>query len=348
MCGLFGYINTNNSKVGDLADDLAVVSAVRGEDATGVAFLQGKELKVQKAALAAYEFIMPKYKGMKVLMGHTRMTTSGAAKYNKNNHPFMGKCKNGKRFALAHNGYLWGVENTRIRLGLPDTAIETDSYLAVQLLETQDEISFKSLKYMAENIYGVFTITVLDHKNNLWVVRQDNPFSIMELDGVLIYASTDEILLKALLDSVFKDRILDSFKGQEAPKILTPERGEIWCISPTGNITKDKFKSYSYSSNYSYAQDYYYYSDYYTKPIDEDSTDGMALYTSMLYSEAGRQGVTKEDINLLLDWGYSGIEVEDAIFNYTIRDLVDDFYKYVLGWDEDEDKEDVEDVAKNG
>ena len=45
---------------------------------------------------------------------------------------------------------------------LPATNIETDSYVAVQLIEKQQELSFDSLKYMAEQLEGSFTITVLN------------------------------------------------------------------------------------------------------------------------------------------------------------------------------------------
>ena len=50
----------------------------------------------------------------------------------------------------------------RKRLPLPFTKIETDSYVAVQLLEQKKTLDFASLKYMAEQVEGSFTFTVLD------------------------------------------------------------------------------------------------------------------------------------------------------------------------------------------
>ena len=52
---------------------------------------------------------------------------------------------------------------------LPATNIETDSYVAVQLIEKQQELSFDSLKYMAEQLEGSFTITVL----NFWLKSEN-------------------------------------------------------------------------------------------------------------------------------------------------------------------------------
>ena len=48
---------------------------------------------------------------------------------------------------------------------LPDTHIETDSYIAVQFIEQQCSLNFDSLKNMAETVQGNFTFTVLDQNN---------------------------------------------------------------------------------------------------------------------------------------------------------------------------------------
>lgn len=41
---------------------------------------------------------------------------------------------------------------------LPNTQIETDSYIAVQLLEQQGKLNFDSLKSMAESVQGSFAL----------------------------------------------------------------------------------------------------------------------------------------------------------------------------------------------
>ena len=74
-----------------------------------------------------------------VVMGHVRMTTQGNAQSNYNNHPFPGNLDGhlpggGPDFALAHNGVLNNDLLLRHQLHLPKTRIETDSYIAVQML----------------------------------------------------------------------------------------------------------------------------------------------------------------------------------------------------------------------
>ena len=132
-------------------------------------------------------------------MGHTRMTTQGKASRNRNNHPFLGNAA-GEMFALAHNGILYNDQLLRRTNRLPKTKIETDSYIAVQLIEQKKVLDFSSLKYMAEQVEGTFTFTVLDKKENLYFVKGDNPLCLYHYPrhGVYLYASTEAILTSAL------------------------------------------------------------------------------------------------------------------------------------------------------
>ena len=165
-----------------------------------------------------------------VVMGHTRMTTQGNTQFNQNNHPFLGHV-DGNSFALAHNGVLWNDKVLRLDENLPQTSGETDSYVAVQLLEQQITLDFDSLKFMAEKVEGSFVFTVLDRDNSIRFVVGDNPLYIMFYDGFLIYASTQEILCKAIKKLRLK-----------APAyILEPKEGEILKIDRTGRITTGAF-----------------------------------------------------------------------------------------------------------
>ena len=69
------------------------------------------------------------------------MTTQGRASRNRNNHPFFGEA-GGELFALAHNGVLWNDDILRRSKHLPKTKIETDSYIAVQLIEQKTPSAF--------------------------------------------------------------------------------------------------------------------------------------------------------------------------------------------------------------
>ena len=94
------------------------------------------------------------------VMGHTRHATQGTLNFNGNNHPFKGMCGD-VEFALAHNGIICNDKKLRRELRLPSTIIDTDSYIAVQLIESQKKLDFKSLKYMAEKVDGSFSFSVL-------------------------------------------------------------------------------------------------------------------------------------------------------------------------------------------
>ena len=71
--------------------------------------------------------------GVNVVMGHTRMTTQGNAQFNQNNHPFLVILT--AAALLAHTTVLWNDKELRMEESLPMTSVETDSYVAVQLLE---------------------------------------------------------------------------------------------------------------------------------------------------------------------------------------------------------------------
>ena len=183
MCSLFGLIDfkecLSTHTKNKILNTLARECQVRGTDATGI----------------AYSFNIPH--GVNVVMGHTRMTTQGNAQFNQNNHPFLGHV-DGSSFALAHNGVLWNDKELRMEESLPMTSVETDSYIAVQLLEQQKTLDFDSLQAMAEKVEGSFVFTVLDKDNSIWFVVGDNPLCVMFYDGFLLYASTQEILCKTL------------------------------------------------------------------------------------------------------------------------------------------------------
>lgn len=86
--------------------------------------------------------------------------------------------KLGITYALAHNGVLWNDKELRIAENLPLTSVETDSYIAVQLLEQQKALDFDSLKAMAEKVEGSFVFTVLDKDNAIWFIVGDIPDDI--------------------------------------------------------------------------------------------------------------------------------------------------------------------------
>ncbi len=51
---------------------------------------------------------------------------------------------------------------------------------------------------MAEKVEGSFCFTILSKNNELYIVKGDNPITLIKFDGFYMYASTKEILMAAV------------------------------------------------------------------------------------------------------------------------------------------------------
>ena len=237
MCCLFGVLDLEHHFTGKqrakLIRCLSIASEVRGTDATGIAYNAGGKLHVYKRPVPAHRFRFHIPESTRIVMGHVRLTTQGSEQHNYNNHPFRAKA-GGQSFALAHNGVLYNDDVLRQTRNLPRTNIETDSFVAVQILEKQGKISFSSLGRMAEQMEGSFSFTVLDGQDNLYFVKGDNPLCIYHYPkiGLYLYASTEAILLDALSRIPFK-------LGK--PKQVVLDCGEILKIDSHGCQTRSQF-----------------------------------------------------------------------------------------------------------
>ena len=248
MCCLFGMIDINHQftahQKSQMMSVLATACEVRGTDSTGIAYNSQGKLRIYKRPLPAHKMRLKIPEDAQVVMGHTRMATQGPANFGKNNHPFRGTA--GKtEFALAHNGVLHN--DTWLRQGerLPSTTIETDSYIAVQLIEQKKALTFDSLKSMAEKVEGSFSFTVLDANDDLYFLKGDNPLCIYVWPekGLYLYASTEEILLHALRSMPL------SVEGSEK---LSLSCGEILCITQDGIRAKIEFSTENLFSRWYY------------------------------------------------------------------------------------------------
>ncbi len=303
MCGLFGYINYSGERIknlSDLTNSLARQSAVRGTDATGISFCDGGRLNIQKESKPAYKMDFKHPDNIRSLIGYTRHSTQGSEKKTYNNHPFIGRCRN-TNFALAHNGVLLNDKELRKEYHLLKTKIETDSYIAVQLIERNKELNFKSIKSMAELTEGSFSYSILDDKNNIWLIKGDSPLSILHFKNLKIYvfASTEEILFKSLID------VSDLFKEikQGAYEEVNINEGDILKIRYDGVLEKDTFKySCYYGRNW---WDYGFFGKRDNKKKD---------YLDDLKAVAVFQGFEPEEIDRLAFAGFSYDEIEEYVY----------------------------------
>ena len=295
MCSLFGLIDFDNAltakKKNKILNTLANVCECRGTDATGIAYNLGGNLKIYKRPVPAHKLNICVPDSVKTIMGHTRMTTQGSAKHNQNNHPFSGYA-DGKYFAFAHNGMIWNDLELRLIEKLPVTNIETDSYIAVQLIEKENALDFNSLRSMAEKVKGSFVFTVLDQDNSIWFVKGDNPLSIFYYDGFLIYASTAEILNKSI----------KHLKLGKPKKIYTPSEGDILHINSSGQIESSLFTPDFSGLFYNYNL-YDFGMCYSTNSYDE------------LISVASSMGISPDEIMALMDYGCERDEIEELLYD---------------------------------
>ena len=310
MCGLFGHINYSGEKIkniSDLTNSLAEQSAVRGTDATGIAFCSGGNVNVLKEGKSAYGLNFKLSDDTKAIIGHTRHSTQGSEKKNYNNHPFPAKCNNA-RFALAHNGVLSNDKELRHKFKLPKTKIETDSYIAVQLIESQKHLDFDSIKYMAERTEGSFSYSILDDKNNIWLVKGDSPLSILHFPKlkIYVYASTDEILYKSIVDY---SPLFSALKKGEFEAIDISE-GDILKIRPDGIVERNTFE-YSYY----YGRGRWDYGSFSTIGLgNRKVTNTRNDYLESLKSIASYQGYSPDDIDELITAGFTFDEIEDYLY----------------------------------
>lgn len=297
MCSLFGLMDYQNKlttrEKNRILNTLARECEVRGTDATGIAYHFGGRLRIFKRPLPARKLRLRVPSDVNVIIGHTRMTTQGNEKFNQNNHPFPGSI-NGKTFALAHNGILWNDKILRQQENLPQTSVETDSFIAVQLLEQQNALDFQSLKEMAEKVEGSFVFTVLDSEDAIWFVVGDNPLCLFHYNGFVLYASTQDILVKAT----------KRLRLGKPKSVQQPEEGEILRIDKHGCQTTDSFMP---RTTYPH---WWRHSPYYGYPWDEDSR----LHDELV-AAAKAMGVSETEVQALLDYGCDPDEIEELLYD---------------------------------
>ena len=300
MCSLFGMIDYNKRLTARQKDSilntLARECEIRGTDATGIAYNIAGRMRIYKRPLAAHKMNLHIPHGVNVVMGHTRMTTQGSEKRNQNNHPFSGQTK-GKSFALAHNGVLWNDKTLKLTENLPQTSVETDSYVAVQLIEKQKALDFDSLQAMAERVEGSFVFTVLDSEDSIWFVVGDNPLCIFRYDGFLLYASTEEILIKAA----------KKLRLGAPTSVRKPEEGEILKIDRNGQVTTGSFIPRMIYPHW------WRYRPYYGSFLLNDD-EQKSIYGD-LFDAAKSMGVSPDEVQALLDCGCDVDEIEELLYD---------------------------------
>ena len=306
MCCLFGIHDYGHSltqkQKNRLLSILGTACEARGTDATGIAYNVGDKLCIYKRPRPAHWMRFQVPPASNVIMGHTRMTTQGNERKNHNNHPFPGYVKDGQ-FALAHNGVLYNDLQLRKQYRLPATKIETDSYIAAQLIEDSGELNFGSMQYMAEKLEGSYTFTVLSDQDELYFIKGDNPMCLYHYPerGLYVYASTEEILRIALRRLPFS--------------LGTPVRVELTC----GDILRiDKQGCQdrsSFDTGKLFRRIYEPWMDFgFRSSVSSVSAGGKSSYLDDLKAIAMYYGLYPEDIDSLISDGMDPMEIEEMLY----------------------------------
>lgn len=305
MCCLFGFVDyghkLSRKQRHRLLTVLSTCCEERGTDATGISYnFEGKQ-HIYKRPLPAHLMWYRVPAAATAVMGHTRMTTKGSALRNENNHPFTGYAGHTK-FTLAHNGIIYNDIKLRKKLNLPIPQIETDSYVAVQLLERFDSVDFQRLQFMAEQLEGTFTITALTEKDDLYFVKGNNPMCIYHYPeaGIYVYASTEDILKRAMLKTLLP------FGKVEKVHMVS---GEILRIDAHGKIRRSHFDdSHLYPG---FSRDWEFWANYdpAKRLYADDSTWLDDLKTVAVF-----HGIYPEDIDALLEDGLDLTDIEELLY----------------------------------
>ena len=307
MCGLFGFSRYGGTikNLSEITNSLAEQSAVRGTDATGIAFNGSGGIRIFKDGKPAYKMDFKHPDEIRALIGHTRHSTGAPSRagFNYNNHPFGGSCINSK-FALAHNGIIHNDKTLKKSLSLPKSKIETDSFVSVQILEKYGELNLEKICDMAEAVEGSFSFSILDDKNNIYLVKGDSPLSILHFPGqkLYLYASTDEILYRSIIDTpLFEDLKKGEFE------VVDIKEGDVLKIFPDGTIKKGSFEFKQY-----YGRNWWDFG----LGSCRSSLSADEEYIDDLKSIASYQGFDPDTIDELIASGITTDEIENFLYEW--------------------------------
>lgn len=239
MCGIAGAIMPNSTPEERLrvARNLLIESQTRGTDATGIGFhLDDGTPQVLKHGTKAAEFVKaPVFNGLELpstFILHTRRTTKGSEKDNKNNHPLVSAATGA---ILVHNGVVdddnWRAVNedggnpymyesfraevdTEAILNLivtmrmiprnDDLSVTPEVVAATPKEDWRPQVSWmRAIDDATCNLEGsgfACALLVPDEPNTLHLFRHNNPLFVAyipEWDAV-VFSSEEKILAKAI------------------------------------------------------------------------------------------------------------------------------------------------------
>lgn len=155
---------------------------------------------------------------------------------------------------------------------------------------------------MSELVDGSFVFTILRNDGTLFLERGCNPLTLYHFPtlGLYVYASTKSILDNALKKSDF------TYKKCE----IKVSEGEILAISPDGNISRSTFEiKEKYHS---------FWNPYSLNTVEYGGWCDEFESEELLLEYCGMFGVSKEYVELLLEYGYDTDTIEEMLMDTTM------------------------------
>lgn len=199
MCGIVGLVikadNGFTKKTEDSFFDMLYVDTIRGDDSTGVIYVEndasfGYMKEANAATWCAYAMQNdPAVKGMwsrgKAYIGHNRKKTIGAVS-DETAHPFIVD----RKFAMVHNGTLYNHKQ------LADTAVDSEA-LTIHLSKVLNkDYTKEKLEEALGKVNGAYAIVAYNQDTNkVYLTRnKDRPLAYIETDDGWFWASEGNML----------------------------------------------------------------------------------------------------------------------------------------------------------
>ncbi len=197
MCGIFGYIGSDNDAATKVFKGLIDIE-YRGYDSWGVSFFhEGLFKTVKKIGFLPSTFNFP---SSNISIGHTRWATHGGVT-EANAHPHS-SCDN--KLVLVHNGIVENYQELASQLKDHIIKSETDTEIITHLIE--DQTKDKSLKEAVADVFdkmdGLNAVVVSDGKE-IVVCKKGSPLVLGKTENGYVVASDPNAILPLTKKLIF-------------------------------------------------------------------------------------------------------------------------------------------------